>query len=1178
MKKLMICHSETRVDPLKIRASGFLLAFAAFLGAGLVGALPCALGQEFTGSISGLVTDPTGAVVADVAITVTDLRRNVHFKTLSNEQGFYLVSQLPPSLYRVSAEKSGFRRFVLDSFPLSTQQKAAVNITLELGAVTESVQVTATAQLIETNTAALGTVTENKKITDLPLNGRNIHTLVLLTPGVLGWLPTGGVGESYEAAGRYLVNGGRESSTAVRLDGVAVDMTSYIPGLTNYSAVPSVEGVEEFRIQTNSFSAEYGRTGGGLVTMVTKSGTNQLRGTLYEFLRNSRLDSNNFFANAAGRRLGSFKRNEFGANASGPVLFPRLYDGRNRSFFFASYEGRRVRSGATIMNSLPTELERQGDFSQTLNSAGQVRVVYNPFSTAPDPGRPGQFRRDPFPGNRIPSSLFDPVAANAQKYYPQPNAPGLPFTRQQNFVLLGTAKDRNDRGTLKVDHNLSSNERLFFRYTILNWTIAQPEAWPPAPNPGCPDPYCYDFYQRQQNAALDYTNTLSPSAVLNLRYGFGRGILDRASRYLGFRPSSLGLPAYIEQGADLLVFPQFGIEEITPPGLQHHWNFRNSSNVHDFAGSLTKVTGRHSVKAGAEMRLHYINHMQAPWQAIFNFTRAGTQGPDPRVPSATAGVAYASFLLGVGASGNVVNGIRPAMSNRYWGFYIQDDWKVSPKLTLNLGLRWDVETGANERYNRLSVFDPTVRSPLSDLVGTDLYGGYLFPDKGLGRRNNVETEWKKLNPRVGIAYELTPRTAIRAGYGIFYGPPAYASAFPGRMFNATTPWVTSLDGVTPYRLLRDPFPDGINFPEGSKNGLLAAISSGVSNSPYPPTMKTMYNQQWNLTIQRALARDLAFEIAYAGNKGTHLPLSWQINQLRPELIKPENDLLSTVPNPFFGIIPSGTLGQPRVQRGQLLRPFPQYPSVELSRPGWGNSNYHALQLKLERRFAAGTSAMVSYNFSKLISDGGDNVWASAGFRDFYCRACDRSLSVYDQKHRLVANFTYELPFGRAKRVGTNWSRVTDLVLGQWQVNGIIIVGSARPLQFGVIQNTSFSFGGGQRPDSTGKSADLPKSERSLARWFDTAQFVLPQPYTFGNVGRLHPTLRADRFENIDLSLFKNLRIRERAQFQLRAEAFNLLNHPVFGDPNTTVGHINFGRVLSQANSPRQVQFGLRLTF
>jgi len=911
------------------------------------------------------------------------------------------------------------------------------------------------------------------------------------------------------------------------------------------------------------------------VTMVTKSGTNELRGSLYEFLRNSAVDSNSFFNNARGVKLGSFKRNEFGATIGGPVRLPKLYNGKNRTFFFTAFEGRRNRTASTITSTLPSDLEKQGDFSQTFNAAGVVRTIFNPFTTRPDPGRSGQSIRDPFPGNRLPANVLDPIALAVDKYYPQPNRPGLPFTHQQNYVEQGGTADTSNRGTLKFDHNFTDRQHMFFRYTILNWENAQADMWGKG-NPGCPDPYCVSFHQRQQNAALDYTNTLSSNMVLNVRYGYGRGILDRASRYSGFHPTSLGFPAYIEQGADQLLFPSFGVDDVSTPGVAASWSFRNSSNQHELLGSVSRVSGRHNMKWGAETRLFLINHMQASYNATWNFARAATQGPDPRVPSPTqaAGVGFASFLLGTGSGGSVSNGIRPATTSRYEGLYVQDDFKISKKVMINLGLRWDIEGGTTERYDRISVFDPNVRSPLSDQVKLNLKGGYLFPGKGLDGRSVHPIAWKHLNPRVGFAYELNSRTVIRSGYGIFFGTPTYAAIFTGPMYNASTAWVATLDGITPYRFMRDPFPDGQNVYEGSKNGLLGAISSGVG-AAVPSTMLNPYNQQWNMAIQRTLAANLVLEAAYAGNKGTHLPLNWNMNQLDPSLISP--DMLTLVSNPFFGIIPTGALGQATVQRGQLLKPFPQYGGVSFNATGWGNSNYHALQAKLERRFAKGLSAMVSYTFSKLIDDGGDNAWASAaGYRNNYCRACERGLAVYDQPQRLVANFTYELPLGRGKALGTGWSKPMDLILGQWQINGIVTVGVSTPLQIAVSQNTSNSFGGGQRPNSTGKSADLG-DRKSLDRWVDPNQFTLPAQYTFGNVNRTS-NLRSDRLENVDFSIFKNFRIRERAQLQFRGEAFNLANHPAFAAPNTTVGSLNFGLVSGTANSPRQLQFALKLVW
>ncbi len=1133
--------------------------------------------QTFTGSISGIVSDPSGAAVAGAEVTVVDIERNNSLKSSTNESGFYLISPLPPGRYRIEAEKTGFRRTLIDSFPISTQQKASIDIVLQIGAMAESVTVSGTAQLLESNTSTISSVIENKKIIDLPMNGRNIFTLAALSPGVYGISPqssSGGIGEGFESAGRFVVNGGRDSSNAVLMDGVPVTMNANTANMNAVSNVPSIEGVEEFRIQTNSFSAEYGRTGGGVMTLVTKSGTNQFHGSLFEFFRNSKLDANNFFANASGQKLGAFKRNEFGGSIGGPIVIPKVYNGKNKTFFFTTYEGRRQRAQRTQFFTLPTEDQMAGDFSKTLAANGQLRTIYDPESSAPDPNRPGEFLRTPFQGNRIPTSRMDPVALESQKYYTaRPNLPGAQFTGQQNFFYQGTAPVDVNRGTAKVDHQITDTQRMFVRYSIFNNINSQPNYWE---GPGCPEPGCYQNYERQQNLGLDYNNTLSPRTVLSLRYGFARSILDRQSKFVGFRPSTLGLPVSVEQGADLLVFPQYDISDMAPVGLQHHWNFRSANQSHSLVGNLTKIAGNHSLKIGGEGRLHLINHMQAPWQLQFGFNNGMTQGPDPRVASGTGGFGYASFLLGAGNSGQVVNGLRPALSSKSYGFFLQDDWKISRKLTLNLGIRWDFETGVKERHNRFAVFDRTVRSPLSDQVGMELQGGWLFPDKGLGRNTLRDIEWNNIAPRVGLAYQATNKTVIRAGYGIFYlAAPFGANYYGTPPFTSATPWVTSVDGVTPHNYLRNPFPDGVIQPPGSRDGLLAAPGLGFgSPDPTGGNMVTPYNQQWNFTIQQDLGGNSMLEVAYAGNKGTKLPISVQMDQLRPEQMQP--GILDLVANPFHGIIPVGVMSQPRVQRGQLLTPYPQYPGASISSLTAGNTNFHALQAKFEKRFSGGTSIMVSYSYAKTISDGGDNAWISSGYRNTYCRACDRSLSPYDQTHRLVGNFTYELPFGRGKRFGTNWNGFVNSVLGQWQVNGIATLNSGLPLQMNQQQNLSQSFGGGQRPDSTGVSARLDNP--TIGQWFDINQFTQAAQYTFGNVARVHPNLRSDRVENFDLSIFKNFAIGENVKVQFRAESFNMANHVVFGAPNTTLGNANFGMVTSQGNSPRQTQLALKFLF
>ena len=1132
--------------------------------------------QTSAGTISGLVTDTSGAVIPGVAVEVTDIDRNVTFETSTNEAGFYLVAPLPPGDYRITAESEGFRGYILEPFPIATQQKAGLDIELELGRVTESITVEGTAQLIEATNSTLSGVVENRQIMDLPLNGRNVYSLAVLTPGVFTRDPARGkFREGFHSIGIFQVNGGRDSSNMIMMDGVPVTMNSNTNNMNANSALPTIEGIEEFRIQTNSYSAEYGRSGGGVLTMTTKSGTNELHGTAFNFLRNNKMDSNNFFANRAGNDLGTFQRNEFGFSVGGPII-------KNRTFFFEAYEGRRQRTQAVRLLTLPTALQRAGDFSETLNTSGEVRTIYDPFSTTPDPARSGEFFRTPFADNRIPDSMMDPVALATASYYgAEPNVPGQPFTGRNNFQFAGGRPNNSNRNVFKVDHMLGQDQRIFVRHTVLDVVSSAPELWE---GPGCPDGGCFTNNEALNNGALSYTNTLTPTSLLSLRYGFARSILDRGSWFQDFSPSELGLPKNLENGADLLVFPEFNIAEMTAPGLRHHWNFRSANMSHTLNATYSRVIGSHVLKAGGEWRVNLINHMQASWQMFYRFTSGMTQGPDPRRVSANAGFGYASFLLGTGDSGRINNRIRPAFSSKSFGGYIQDDWKVSRKLTLNIGVRWDAETGLTERYDRFSIFDPDVRSPLADASGLDLRGGWRFPgvDLPTGGRNLRNPEWNNFAPRLGLAYQAFSGTVVRIGYGMFFAmAPWGANYYPTSPFATTTPWLASLDGVTPNNLLRDPMPDGVILPPGASGGMLAGNGLNA-NGPIPSLMRTPYNQQWNFTIAQQFGPRTAVEVAYAGNKGTHIPFrnGWQMDQLDPVHINPDSGILDLVDNPLHGLVPAGVMSRPRVQRGQLLTPYPQYPGAVASAPGWGNTSYHSLQAKFTKRFDGGGNAVVAYTFSKLISDGSDNAWTSALWRNYYCRRCDRSISPYDQRHRLITSYTYELPFGKGKRFGRGWTGPLNAILGQWQVNGIMTLNSGLPLRFSVPGNTSFSFGGRQYPDTTGQNAKIEHNnfDPTEQTWFDTDQFSIPERFTFGNLGRVHPNLRADFVESLDLSIFKSFQFGDRVTTQFRAEWFNSMNHPIFNNPGTQVGRGGFGRIASQANLPRQTQLALKIIF
>lgn len=1151
-------------------------------------------GQAFTGSISGIVTDSTGAVVAGAKITVTDVTRNSNLSTVTNETGLYVVTQLPPSMYRVSAGAAGFRSFVLDQLPLATQQHATVDVKLEVGQVTEQVLVEGRAQMVEGNTSTLGAVVDNKRVVDLPLNGRNVLSLTSLVPGVFQSRQTSGVDDTFYGH-HFIVNGGQESTSDIMLDGVTATVAHNIPTISAISALPSVEGIQEFRIQTNAYSAEYGRSGGGLVTLVTKSGTNELHGSAYEFLRNSAMDANNFFSNRTGASLASFKRNQFGASLGGPVLFPHLYSGKNRTFFFFNYEGQRKRQASLAQHTVPTDLQKQGDFSQTLNASGQVIAIYDPFSTRPDPARPGNFIRDVFAGNRIPQNRLNPVALAMQKYYPEGNNAGRPFTRQNNLFLQSTYPEPQDRYETKIDHEFTPRRRLMGRYTFMDSTYSKPNFWGNVADPGC----CEPTFQRLQNAMMDFTQIIGTSGVLNLRYGLGRVSANRIpwsttlSGTGGFDITSLGLPASMAGVADQALFPTVNVQDYTQIGPNGGDLYLMGDSTHSMIANLSLVKGRHSIKVGLDVRFNFVNFGQLDVPSgQFQFYRDMTQGPDPRVPSATAGYGYASFLLGTGGGGSTTAGrithqIKPANANHYKGVYIQDDFKVSQRLTLNLGFRWDFESGTTERYDRLTAIDPYIRNPLSDRTGLNLRGGTLFGGDTLGRREIRETSLTQLNPRFGIAYQMNARTTIRTGYGIFYGAPPYGASrhYVGAAFQSETPWVATLDGVTPAATLSNPFPNGFNRFTGRANGLLTQVGFTIWDG-WPEALRPQYNQQWNFTIQRQFGQSLMWEVAYAGNKGTRLPYfipSPELNQLDPAYLPLGNSLLQLVPNPFAGIITgSSSLAAANVQRGQLLRPYPQYTGFQVKNAGWANSNYHALQTRVEQRFSAGLTLMAAFTYSKTISDAADGLWNLSGgstvVRNYYDLKSERAVSTYDQPLRLVINNTYELPFGRGNLVGHNMNRVADAVAGGWQVNGILTLSRGLPLRnWSVSGSTCNCFGGNQRPDSTGVSPDLGEA-RTIDRWFDTSRIVRPAPFTFGTLGRTVTSVRGDNARQLDFSLFKSFRAGERVRLQFRAEAFNLTNTPLFGMPNTQVGSAAFGQVTSQENSPRQVQLGLKILF
>ncbi len=748
----------------------------------------------------------------------------------------------------------------------------------------------------------MGQLVDNRSVSNLPLNSRNPFALALLVPGVVGW-----VGDNFNEA-RISVNGGRPGTNEILVDGIPSTPPLVNP-IQGFTVLPSVDSVQEFKVQTNNFSAEYGRSGGGVINMIYKSGTNQLHGSLFVFLRNSRLDSNDFFANRNGIPLGSFKRNQFGATISGPVSIPKVYDGRNRSFFLAAFEGLRERSAANEQTTVPTPLQRAGDFSQTF-TAGRLVQIYDPITTA----RSGNaWTRQPFPGNIIPTSRINPVSANLMKFYPQPNRPGDASTGTNNWAVPGTSKYDINKWEAKWDQVVNDNNRFFLRFSrrklIRDPTIFFPSEIAVA-NGGSFQP------QDSVGAAFDYTWTASPTILLNFRGGLSRMLLSWRPHSSGFDPVALGMPAYIREQADGIEFPGFRPDGYRNLGGGNPDFRRNSFETHPYSAHITKMLTNHTLKLGFEFRaLRVHNSEYGQMVGVYNFGRAPTQGPDPTRASTTGGDGLASMLVGLGTGGSFVKNFKSVSTQSlYFAGYVADDWKVNNKLTLNIGLRWDLDTPRVERYNRSSYFNPDAPHPLAGPSGIPgLRGGLEFVGIEGRSRQWVPADYNNFAPRFGFAYQATNKLVLRAGYGLFYTP-GYTSASGG----GDTGWRSDttyqgMIGVEPNDFISNPFPNGFVPQLGSALGLVTNV--GANPGAVWLDTKIPFVHQWDLNIQYELPGNLSVETAYAGSRSLHLDNGGiNMNQLTPEQLKLGSGLLTNVPNPFFGQIDVGVLSRPTVPR------------------------------------------------------------------------------------------------------------------------------------------------------------------------------------------------------------------------------------------------------------------------
>jgi hypothetical protein len=1109
----MFCRSMTTVFLL-----GALLVVSALFG-------------QTTSTITGTVTDKSGAVVSAAAVRVTNVETDVTREATTDADGTFSVPLLPPGRYRVQVQKEGFRPIVRDNLTLEVNQVARLDFALELGAVTESVQVTSAAPLIESDTSAIGQVIENKQITELPLNGRNFVQLATLGPGVTGvgfsaagTIMSGTRPDDSRPGSELFSNGNREGSNNFLYDGIDNNERLTL----SITLRPSVEAVREFKIQTNMFAAEQGRNAGATVNVISKSGTNQFHGSLYEFVRNDKFDARDFFA-PTGQAKPAYRQNQFGASLGGPVV-------KNKLFFFTNYEGFTKRRENVSVNTVPTEAMRRGDFSA-------VRDIYDPFTVRPDPNNAGRFIRDAFPNRQIPAARFDPIAVKLINAYPLPQRPGL----VNNHTSILKEKQRWDQGDGRIDWNLSEKDMIFGRYSRQDTATTKPSTFQNITLPGLDQPvglgnegtFAGDSVLVAHHAVLSWTRTLTPTFLMDAKMGFNRFNLDyrQEGAVEGARlGEKLGVPN-ANQGPQANGIPITGMSGYQGIGQTRSLPILRVENTYNPNVNFTNLRGRHTFKYGLDVRRRQLSQFQTNrGSGRFNFDATFTTNPSA---TANTGDTMASFLLGTPA---LIEQdfllVFPGIRGTEWGTFVQDDWRVSDRLTLNLGLRYEYDTPYSEVANRWTNFDVNAGKLLIAGFNTDSNVG-VNPD-----RNN----WA---PRFGFAYKATGSTVVRGGFGIYYNTQGSESV--SLRLHRQTPFgpilTETIDQFSnnPRRMSQGfrPLPP-LDFQSATANPTGAFLA-------LDPNFKNGTVMQFNLQIQQELPWNMVAKIGYVGNLGRQLDYTYNYNQPDP------GPTATATRRPLRNLVPNVT--------------DVTYMTSD------GRSAYHALQATAEKRFSSGLSFLTAYTWAHSV-DNVPNAFGGAANgpfpQDIRFRNNDRGNSGFDIRHRLTHSMNYELPFGKGKRFGIE-NGFANAVLGDWQTNVIFTAQTGLP--FTPTLNTSVSNAGGSRPDRL-KSGEIDNP--TVNKWFDTsfntadAAWGVPRQYTYGNSGR--NILYGPGRVNLDFSIFKNFRFSESRNLQFRAESFNLTNTPQFGLPNSAVGNAGAGIITSTVGNPRQMQFALRFAF
>jgi len=1080
-----------------------------------------AFAQAGRAELFGTVRDPAGLPVTGVKVEALEQETGWLARRTTTDTGQFHFFALPPGSYSLTASKPQFATLHRTGVELRVADRIALDLVLQVGELSESVDVKAAAPLLQTTSGTENFVADQTKVIALPLDGRNFVPLVALAPGVA--LPPGST-----ASPSLLprINGSRPRTSEYIYDGISVLQPE--PGQVAY--FPIVDGIAEFRVQINSYSAEYGRSNGGVIQVSSKSGSNDLHGTLFEFFRNEALNARNLFALPGPNQ--PFKRNQYGFVLGGPIQ-------QNRTFFFVDWQGTRLRIGNTKISTVPTSAQRQGIFTTPIFDPGTTELTA------------AGYLRSAFVNNQIPSSHFDPVAASLLSRFPLPNVfiNGKEATAN-NYRRLGIDTTDADQFDTRLDRYFGERQRFFGRYTFL-----RDDSTPGTPLPdgsgNITSGVIGDTLTRADSIVAEHDYTRSANAVNQLRFGFSRR---------GFNRFNLVTP-----GAAVPIYQIAGFQQLGP---SEGANSNFTTSVTQFIDTYSTIKGRHSIKSGADIRLERLDVLQPPDPAgLFSFTNVFTSGINPSgTPIANTGNALASFLTGQVATFNIDTQqqvLKPRA--KIAEFFVQDDWKATDRLSLGLGLRYTLNFPSTEANNHGAVFNLNTQQ-------LDFLGQNGVP------RSARRLDWHDFGPRVSLAYKVTDSFVIRSGYGLVWIEQA----------GITTPFTVpffpfiqssgqrSQDNINPAFVLSQG-PAVQIMPPNPNSGLGQGVFGVETDTG------SGYAQQWNFTLQKTLGKNWTAEIGYLGAKLTNLGVpDTNINQLPAAKLALGSQLTQQVPNPYYGEIPAGSsIGGPSITRQQLLRSYPRFTTVTLFRNNIGNSTYHAFQAHLEKRFSSGLTLTAAYTFSKLIDDASSVFDASiltgpvANFpvADSFNRRLEKDLSNGDIPHVFAAGFVYQLPFGRGRQFAFDGWR--NLLAGGWELAGVVKIQSGMPLAVTQITNfNSFAGYGTQRPNRIG-DPNLPGGERSLAEWFNVAAFSTAPQFNIGNSSR-NP-VRGPGYQDADLMLGKTFSLTERFNLEFRAEAFNVSNTPPLGQPNGVLGNPAFGSITS-AFDPRVFELALKLHF